>query len=250
MLQLQSSSAFAVVSEQSSLFLHSSYDSALLAGAARLATSRSLIGGTTAIPTTTTSTACHLFFRKTQQEAERTDLRRICEELTTSSSLCLPYEAILAPQRPSETNERWTIRVVQPRDLPIVAEMCVQEYDSGPNTFPFHNPKLIPAWLDRQALYNLVYWTTFVKLLQQQQQQPNRQQCSGVPNDHAVLHELKVGNPHYVTLADRYHDVNDEIHRIDAGIETPSDDYAETLKKKRLALIDEIAGLVAKAKSG
>lgn len=69
------------------------------------------------------------------------------------------------------------------------------------------------------------------------------------PGDHAVLHELKMGNPHYVTLADRYHDVNDEIHRIEAGVETPSDDYAETLKKKRLALIDEIAGLVAKAKA-
>lgn len=69
------------------------------------------------------------------------------------------------------------------------------------------------------------------------------------PDDHALLHELKLSNPHFVTLADRYHEVNGEIHRIEAGIETPSDEYAETLKKKRLALIDEIAAILAKAKA-
>ena len=69
------------------------------------------------------------------------------------------------------------------------------------------------------------------------------------PNDHAVLHELKLHSPHYVTLADRYQDVNGEIHRIEAGVETPSDEYTETLKKKRLALVDEIAAMVAKEKA-
>lgn len=69
------------------------------------------------------------------------------------------------------------------------------------------------------------------------------------PNDHALLHDLKLNNTHFVTLADRYHDVNGEIHRIEAEIETPSDEYTETLKKKRLALIDEIAGILAKAKA-
>lgn len=69
------------------------------------------------------------------------------------------------------------------------------------------------------------------------------------PQDHALLHELKLGNAHFVTLADRYHEVNDEIHRIEAEVETPSDEYTETLKKKRLALIDEIAAIIAKAKA-
>ena len=68
------------------------------------------------------------------------------------------------------------------------------------------------------------------------------------PNDHAVLHELKLNNAHFVTLSDRYHDVNDEIHRIEAGVETPSDDYTEKLKKKRLALVDEISGIVSTAR--
>lgn len=69
------------------------------------------------------------------------------------------------------------------------------------------------------------------------------------PEDHDRLHELKLTNPHFVALAERYHDVNGEIHRIEAGIETPSDEYTETLKKKRLALLDEIAGMVSKAKA-
>jgi hypothetical protein len=69
------------------------------------------------------------------------------------------------------------------------------------------------------------------------------------PNDHALLHDLKMTNAHFVTLADRYHAVNGEIHRIEAGIENTSDEYTETLKKQRLALIDEIAAIIAKAKA-
>ena len=69
------------------------------------------------------------------------------------------------------------------------------------------------------------------------------------PNDHEVLHQLKLNNAHFVTLADRYHEVNGEIHRIESEIETPSDSYTETLKKQRLALIDEIAQIVAQAKA-
>ena len=69
------------------------------------------------------------------------------------------------------------------------------------------------------------------------------------PDDHAVLHQLKLESPHFVALAEQYHMVNGEIHRIEAGIETTSDDYAEELKKQRLALLDEIAALLAKAKA-
>ena len=69
------------------------------------------------------------------------------------------------------------------------------------------------------------------------------------PNDHALLHDLKLNDAHFVTLSDRYHELNGEIHRIEAGVETPSDEYTETLKKKRLALIDEISGILAKAKA-
>ena len=69
------------------------------------------------------------------------------------------------------------------------------------------------------------------------------------PNDHALLHELKLKDHHFVTLSERYHEVNGEIHRIESGIENTSDEYAEALKKKRLGLIDEISGIIAKAKA-
>ncbi len=68
------------------------------------------------------------------------------------------------------------------------------------------------------------------------------------PDDLPLLHELKISNPHFVTLSNRYHEVNGEIHRIEAGIETPADAYVESLKKKRLALVDEVSALVSQAK--
>ncbi len=69
------------------------------------------------------------------------------------------------------------------------------------------------------------------------------------PHDHALLHELKLHNPHFVALAERYQAVNGEIHRIEARVENTSDEYAEGLKKQRLALIDEIAEMISKAKA-
>lgn len=64
--------------------------------------------------------------------------------------------------------------------------------------------------------------------------------------DAAELHALKMRDAHFARLADQYHDLNREIHRIESGIEAASDERAETLKKQRLALLDEIAGMLAK----
>ena len=58
------------------------------------------------------------------------------------------------------------------------------------------------------------------------------------------LHRLKVENAHFARLAGEYHEVNREIHRIEADVEAASDARAEELKKRRLALKDEIAGLL------
>jgi len=69
------------------------------------------------------------------------------------------------------------------------------------------------------------------------------------PGAHDVLHALKLNNAHFVTLSDKYHDVNREIHRIEAEVEAASDERAEALKKQRLQLLDEIAVLVNSAKA-
>ncbi len=67
------------------------------------------------------------------------------------------------------------------------------------------------------------------------------------PADTQRLHELKLGNPHFARLAERYHDVNRDIHRAEAGVDAVNDDALEEMKKLRLNLKDEIAALLVKA---
>ncbi|MXP44216.1 YdcH family protein [Allopontixanthobacter sediminis] len=67
------------------------------------------------------------------------------------------------------------------------------------------------------------------------------------PDCTAALHRLKLEDTHFRKLADEYHEVNDEIHRSDAEITPVSDEHAEELKKRRLALLDEISGMVTAA---
>lgn len=55
------------------------------------------------------------------------------------------------------------------------------------------------------------------------------------------IHDLKQSDAHFATLADRYHTLNRQIHRIDTGIEAASDDRTEALKKERLSLLDAVA---------
>ena len=69
------------------------------------------------------------------------------------------------------------------------------------------------------------------------------------PQDGAILHDLKVGNPHFGKLADRYHLLNREIHRIESGIDAASDARVENLKKDRLSILDEVSALIASART-
>ncbi len=68
------------------------------------------------------------------------------------------------------------------------------------------------------------------------------------PADTAVIHQLKTGDTRFAKLADTYHDLNREIHRIETEVEPASDEHTELLKKKRLALLDEISPMIAKAR--
>ncbi|WP_417621815.1 YdcH family protein [Parasphingorhabdus sp.] len=67
------------------------------------------------------------------------------------------------------------------------------------------------------------------------------------PDDVEKLHQLKISNQHFRTVADRYHDINKEIHRIESEVEPASDERTETLKKQRLLLLDEVAAMIADA---
>jgi len=64
------------------------------------------------------------------------------------------------------------------------------------------------------------------------------------PDMKQKIHDLKMSDAHFARLADEYHEVNRKIHRIEAEIEPTDDFHAEELKKKRLALKDEIAKML------
>lgn len=67
--------------------------------------------------------------------------------------------------------------------------------------------------------------------------------------DRELVTRLKQDNAHYARLAEEYHTVNREVHRIEAEAEAASDERFESLKKQRLALLDEITAIIAKARA-
>ncbi|MDB5569068.1 MAG: hypothetical protein JWN93_251 [Hyphomicrobiales bacterium] len=64
------------------------------------------------------------------------------------------------------------------------------------------------------------------------------------PDARERLHALKIGNARFANLAERYHEVNRAIHRGESEVEPMSDDTLEQMKKQRLTLKDEIAGML------
>lgn len=56
------------------------------------------------------------------------------------------------------------------------------------------------------------------------------------------IHRLKEQDGHFRKLADIYHDLNREIHRGETDVEPVGQFHLEELKKRRLALLDEIGG--------
>lgn len=65
------------------------------------------------------------------------------------------------------------------------------------------------------------------------------------PDDHDVLHALKMSDAHFAHLADAYHEVNRRIHRIEAMVEPASDETLNEARRRRLQLKDEIAAMIA-----
>lgn len=69
------------------------------------------------------------------------------------------------------------------------------------------------------------------------------------PQDRDLIHRLKQDDAHFARLADEYHTVNRTIHRIESETEAASDERAEALKKERLALADQIAAMLTRART-
>lgn len=60
------------------------------------------------------------------------------------------------------------------------------------------------------------------------------------------IHELKQSDHHFIRLYGECQAVAKEVFRIEEGIETPSDEYTEGLKKKCLKLKDDLYAILRK----
>ena len=65
-----------------------------------------------------------------------------------------------------------------------------------------------------------------------------------LPEHKDRIHELKVSNEHFKKLFDEYHELDHEVLRMEEGIETPSDEVLEEIKKKRLNLKDQLYRII------
>ncbi len=59
------------------------------------------------------------------------------------------------------------------------------------------------------------------------------------------IHDLKENNAHFARLADEYHTINREIHRAETRVEPTDDAHEVELRKKRMALKDEIHSMLS-----
>ena len=65
-----------------------------------------------------------------------------------------------------------------------------------------------------------------------------------LPEYKDAIHDLKMSNNHFAKLLDAYHDCVKQILRIEDEIEATSDAFLEELKKQRLAMKDEMVGML------
>jgi uncharacterized protein YdcH (DUF465 family) len=54
------------------------------------------------------------------------------------------------------------------------------------------------------------------------------------------IHELKISNHHFAKLFNEYDELDHLVRRCETEIEVHADDYVQGLKKRRLALKDEL----------
>lgn len=67
--------------------------------------------------------------------------------------------------------------------------------------------------------------------------------------DRDLITRLKGEDAHFARLADEYHEVNRQVHRIEAETEAASDERTEALKRRRLGLLDEISAIVTRERA-
>lgn len=64
------------------------------------------------------------------------------------------------------------------------------------------------------------------------------------PEHGDAMHRLKAENAHFAKLSDEYDELNRAIHRAETDVEPTDDVHMEDMRKRRLALKDEIYGIL------
>ncbi|MEO1660757.1 MAG: DUF465 domain-containing protein [Pseudomonadota bacterium] len=64
------------------------------------------------------------------------------------------------------------------------------------------------------------------------------------PADKERISELKRTSPHFAKLADRYHQINRTIHRMEERIEPVTDATELMLRRERLMLKDQLYAML------
>ena len=68
-----------------------------------------------------------------------------------------------------------------------------------------------------------------------------------LPEHKELIHTLKTTNRHFASQFEKYHATDHAVLRVESGVENTSDEYLEELKKKRLALKDELFAMLKAA---
>ena len=63
------------------------------------------------------------------------------------------------------------------------------------------------------------------------------------------IRDLRTSDGHFARLADEYHEVNRQVHRIETRVEPDSEEVEEELKRRRVRLKDEIAQMLQGAET-
>ena len=65
------------------------------------------------------------------------------------------------------------------------------------------------------------------------------------PGQSALIHNLKLADPSFATLIERYQTVNRAVHRMEARIEPVSEETEQASRRERMRLKDEIARVLS-----
>ncbi|MCG6857334.1 MAG: YdcH family protein [Salaquimonas sp.] len=58
------------------------------------------------------------------------------------------------------------------------------------------------------------------------------------------IHQLKTDNSHFNRMFEEYHEINRAVHRAETDVEPTDDAHMEDMRKKRLALKDELYAML------